>query len=123
MKKFCLLALCSLFLFTGCGEKKKEKAWYLNFEATPFKWEQSSTGLAIAVADITNTSPKKCNSIAIDLIYKRNGTEIHKTCLEWPKFDNGETFTAKCMYIGDYEDIITKFKIKIVNIKCRDDEL
>ena len=123
MKKFSLLALCSLFLFTGCGEKKKEKAWYLNFEATPFKWEQSSTGLAIAVADITNTSPKKCNSIAIDLIYKRNGTEIHKTCLEWPKFDNGETFTAKCMYIGDYEDIITKFKIKIANIKCRDDEL
>lgn len=123
MKKFGMFAICSLFLFTGCGEKKEEKAWYLDFDASSFKWEKSITGAISAVGTIKNTSSKKCDAIEIKLTYKKDGVENHTTCLKWPELDVGATFTAECMYTGNSVDTIMQYDIDVDSVKCRDDEL
>ena len=122
MKKLFLLTVCCLILFTGCGKKEEENDWTKNFQASNLKWEDSGN-LIYAVGNIKNTSGKKCKSIEINLTYKREDFERHQVCLEWPDFEDGESFKAKCLYKEDSQDLIKNYSIKIDSIKCRDEDL
>ena len=121
MKKLLLLAICSLLLFTGCGNKPKEKEadWNSKFQASDFSFKKES--MPKVIGSVKNITSKDCSSVYVTLIYKNGSLEREGNNLISDGIKAGETVNVEFFAPTEIEDSIDNYTISVKKIWCFDE--